>query len=119
MQPYYYSTGVLFRHGYLKELQQREYLPLFWAEEERCLLEGTEAEHRPQEDIELTQEDFDTHVLPLLRQHPDRLAANAFNLEGFRMAASWVASRAFGVDSFHGLSEIDHLSFADHHASCF
>ncbi|CAL8465452.1 g4988 [Coccomyxa elongata] len=106
-----------FWHGYLKELQQREYLPLFWAEEERCLLEGTEAEHRPQEDTELTQEDFDTHVLPLLRQHPDRLAANAFTLEGFRMAASWVASRAFGVDSFHGMSMVPLADIFNHKAA--
>ncbi len=100
---------MLRRHGYLQELQQREYLPLFWAEEETSLLKGTEAEHRPQEDVELTEEDFDTNVLPLARQHPDRLAANAFTLEAFRTAASWVASRAFGVDSFHGRSNLNYL----------
>ncbi|BDA50036.1 probable N-lysine methyltransferase SETD6 at N-terminal half [Coccomyxa sp. Obi] len=106
-----------FWHGYLKELQQREYLPLFWDEEEISLLKGTEAEHRPQEDAELTQEDFDTNVLPLLRQHPDRLATDAFTLEAFRTAASWVASRAFGVDSFHGMSMVPLADIFNHKAA--
>ncbi len=96
------------RHGYLEELHKREYLPLFWAEQERSLLQGTEAEHRPQEDEELTLEDFETHVPALVEQHADRLRADSFTLESFRVAASWVASRAFGVDSFHGVDLLEH-----------
>jgi hypothetical protein len=55
-----------------------------------------------QEDLQHTQEDFETHVLPLVEQHPMLLKAEVFTLANFRKAASWVASRAFGVDSHHG-----------------
>jgi hypothetical protein len=93
---------LLHRHGYLSELPEREYLPLFWTEEERILLQGTDIADRADEDLELTQEDFETNVLPLVHQYPDRMPLPAFNLQTFRIAASWVASRAFGVDSYHG-----------------
>ena len=108
------------RHGYLSALEQQEHLPLFWAEEERSLLQGTEVEHRPQEDEELTQEDFETNVRPLV-EHADRLKPDAFTLDTFRTAASWVASRAFGVDSFHGALLIHHHQCTapiDWHLSC-
>lgn len=91
------------RHGYLSELPAREYLPLFWTPEERALLQGTERAGAPEEDERLTREDFEEVVLPLVaRLHPGRLSPGAFTLERFRAAASWIASRAFGVDSFHG-----------------
>ena len=38
------------RHGYLNALPAREYLPVFWSEEELELLEGTEAEGQPHAD---------------------------------------------------------------------
>lgn len=55
-----------------------------------------------QEDLQHTQEDFEMHVIPLVKQHPRILKADVFTLDNFRRAASWVASRAFGVDSHHG-----------------
>ena len=55
-----------------------------------------------QEDLQHTQEDFDMHVQPLVEQHPGLLKAETFTIDNFRRAASWVASRAFGVDSNHG-----------------
>ena len=90
------------RHGYLSELPAREYLPMFWAGAERALLQGTERASAPEEDARLTAEDFEEAVAPLAARHPGRLSPGAFTLERFRAAASWVASRAFGVDSFHG-----------------
>ena len=62
-----------------------------------------------QEDLQHTQEDFETHVLPLVKQHPMLLKAEVFTLANFRKAASWVASRAFGVDSDHG--DLSHPTF--------
>ena len=50
---------------------------------------------------ELTQEDWETHLLPLIDQYP-ALNHPSMNLDTFRVAASWLASRAFGVDSYHG-----------------
>ena len=55
-----------------------------------------------QEDLQHTQEDFEMHVIPLVKQHPRILKPDDFTLDNFRRAASWVASRAFGVDSHHG-----------------
>ena len=51
----------------------------------------------------LTQEDWETHLLPLInpRKHSS-LCQPGMNLDLFRVAASWVASRAFGVDNYHG-----------------
>lgn len=90
------------RHGYLAELPAREYLPMFWTCEERALLQGTERAGAPEEDARLMREDFEEAVLPLVARYPGRLSPGAFTLQGFHAAASWVASRAFGVDSFHG-----------------
>lgn len=46
------------------------------------------------------------HVLPLVDQHPGLLKAEMFTIGNFRRAASWVASRAFGVDSHHGAAAL-------------
>ena len=49
------------------------------------------------------QEDWETHLLPLVTQYP-ALKQPSMTLDSFRVAASWVASRAFGVDNYHGES---------------
>ena len=50
------------------------------------------------------REDFEEHLLPWAAQFPDRLRLPEFTWDRFRTAASWVASRAFGVDGWHGAS---------------
>lgn len=52
-------------------------------------------------------EDFETHVLPLLERYPGRLRREGITLENFHVAASYVASRAFGIDDYHGESTIN------------
>ena len=47
-------------------------------------------------------EDYEDTVLPLLEQYPESLNKAHFTFETFQIAASWVASRAFGVDKWHG-----------------
>ena len=47
-------------------------------------------------------DDFREHIAPWAAQFPDRLRLEAFNLDNFRNVASWVASRAFGVDDYYG-----------------
>ena len=51
----------------------------------------------------LTQEDWETNLLPLIdaTRYP-MLNQPGMTLDLFRVAASWVASRAFGVDNYHG-----------------
>ena len=52
---------------------------------------------------EAAAEDFEEHVLPLLARYPARLRHPGFiTLENFQVAAAYVASRAFGVDEWHG-----------------
>lgn len=86
--------------GYLASLPEREYVPFFWADEELAELAGTELQDKPQADRQLAREDYDAHVAPLLARHPKRLPAISYEL--FSRAASLVASRAFGVDDWHG-----------------
>jgi hypothetical protein len=50
----------------------------------------------------LTKEDYEETVVPLCEEYPTRFDSEKMSLALFRIAGSWVASRAFGVDSFHG-----------------
>ena len=48
-------------------------------------------------------EDYEEHIAPLVGKYPHQLRrAQDFAFERFKIAASWVSSRAFGVDSWHG-----------------
>jgi hypothetical protein len=47
-------------------------------------------------------EDFEEHVQPLVEKYPGRLRPDFLTLDNFHAAASFVASRAFGVDEWHG-----------------
>jgi hypothetical protein len=60
---------------------------------------------------DLTKEDYEETVVPLCEEYPTRFNSKKMSLELFRIAGSWVASRAFGVDSFHGIVLLppDHL----------
>jgi hypothetical protein len=93
----------LSRRGYFESLPEREYLPMFWSAGELARLAGTGVAERARDDAALAAEDFHAHVPPLCAAHPGRLPARRMTLEAFRTAASWVASRAFGVDSYHGV----------------
>jgi SET domain-containing protein 6 len=48
------------------------------------------------------REDFDSLLLPLLKRYPRRLTPGAWTFSAFCRAASWVASRAFFVNEWHG-----------------
>lgn len=48
-------------------------------------------------------QDYETHIVPLLATYPDRLDATQLTQASFNAAASWVASRAFGIDDYHGM----------------
>lgn len=45
------------RHGYFQSLPAREYLPIFWSPEELALLQGSELEGRPEEDLWVAGDD--------------------------------------------------------------
>ncbi len=75
---------------------------MFWSAGELARLAGTGVAERARDDAVLAAEDFNAHVPPLCAAHPERLPARRMTLDAFRAAASWVASRAFGVDSYHG-----------------
>ena len=40
----------LHRHGYLQSLPAREYVPMFWTEQQQELLKGTDAQSRGEQD---------------------------------------------------------------------
>ncbi|KAL4439191.1 hypothetical protein ABPG77_004093 [Micractinium sp. CCAP 211/92] len=104
-------------HGYFQALQRREYLPLFWSDAQLALLRGTELEGKVEADREAAAEDFREHVLPLLAKHPGRLVDEFVTLEHFHVAASYVASRAFGVDEWHGDAMVPLADIFNHKAS--
>eukprot|EP00892_Ulva_mutabilis_P009447 jgi/Ulvmu1/6875/UM031_0080.1 len=92
-------------HGYLEFLGAREFLPLFWPQEVLELAEGTslkvETVHK---DTAAMRDDF-KEVEQVMERHPARFESlsTALDFEAFRVAASWVSSRAFYVDAFHGM----------------
>lgn len=105
-------------HAYLQSLPSREYLPLFWQEEELALLQGTELAGKADADRTLTQEDWETNILPLVHDAKYPMLNQAgMNLDLFRVAASWVASRAFGVDNYHGMAMVPFADLFNHKAA--
>ncbi|KAF8061932.1 davT [Scenedesmus sp. PABB004] len=104
--------------GYLASLPPREYLPLFWAPDELALLQGTALEGAADEDRRDTADDYDTHVAPLLVRHPHAFPhPERCGLEQFRVATSWVASRSFHVDAWHGDAMLPLADIFNHKAS--
>ncbi|EFN55406.1 hypothetical protein CHLNCDRAFT_134525 [Chlorella variabilis] len=104
-------------HGYFAALPPREYLPLFWSDAQLRLLAGTELEGSAESDREASAEDFEEHVLPLLHKYPGRLRPAACTLDRFRVAASFVGSRAFCVDEWHGDAMVPLADIFNHKAS--
>ncbi|PSC69948.1 SET domain-containing [Micractinium conductrix] len=104
-------------HGYFRALPPREYLPLFWSDAQLKWLQGTELEGRVAADRAAAAEDFEDHVLPLLQKYPGRLRDDFITLGNFHVAASFVASRAFGVDEWHGDAMVPLADIFNHKAS--
>jgi hypothetical protein len=71
------------------------------------LRQGSEAEGRAAADAPLLAEDF-AAVGELLDQHPD-VPREGFTLKNYMAAASWLASRGFGVDDVHGAAHCSAL----------
>lgn len=103
--------------GYFAALPPREYMPMFWSKEELESLKGTELEQLTSKDLDDISEDFTTHVAPLLEKYPGRLHSEGWTLGKFHIAASWVASRAFGIDDEHGDGMVPLADVFNHKAS--
>lgn len=89
--------------GYLMSMREREYLPIFWSEEELKQLQGTEVSGCTDSDRRDIEEDYEQHVVPLMQKYPEAFKnVSDTSLEAFKNAASLVASRAFAVDEEHG-----------------
>eukprot|EP00798_Chlamydomonas_sp_ICE-L_P009048 gene9048-16171_t len=104
------TTAVMFEaaigkkskwYGYFQSLPKREYLPVFWSAEELDRLKGTELDGQALEDRDAVKEDFETEVEPLADRYGSIIPKENWTLENFSIAASWVASRAYHVDSYH------------------
>ena len=91
--------------GYFTSMPRREYIPIFWTDEELAALQGTELDAgRVQEERDAIREDFQQHVLPLSEAYPDTIPSpsQGWTLDNFMNASSLVSSRAFGIDDDHG-----------------
>jgi SET domain-containing protein 6 len=103
--------------GYFAAMPHREYLPVFWNKEQLQALQGTEIENSASEDLANVEDDYTTHVLPLLSTYPDRFKAELCTLQHFHYAASLVASRMFGIDDVHGAGMVPLADVFNHKAS--
>ncbi|RKP23724.1 hypothetical protein SYNPS1DRAFT_30521 [Syncephalis pseudoplumigaleata] len=121
------TLGVMFElargetspwYGYLQSLPQREPLPIFWSDEPLAWLKGTELEESIGKDKHGIKHDYDTQVVPLLKQAPDLFAnEQAYTFEQFMRVSSLVASRAFFVDDYHGEAMVP-LADIFNHKTC-
>lgn len=68
--------------------------------------QGSEAEGRAAADAPLLSEDF-AAMTELLDRHPG-IPRMGFTLSNYMAAASWLASRGFGVDDVHGIATLQH-----------
>lgn len=90
-------------HGYFLALPQREYLPIFWNQQQRRFLQGTMLSGGMLNDeLRAMRDDFTHIVVPFTKKYKDRLRFEAWTFQNFQKAASLVASRAFGIDSTLG-----------------
>ena len=87
--------------GYLQSLPEKEFLPMFWSPSLRNELIGTNLGDILEQDIAFLQEDYETHVVSLLKEHPDIFDQAKMTLDDFLAATSLVTSRAFQVDMYH------------------
>lgn len=90
-------------YGYLQSLPEFVNLPSLWDESQLQELKGTELEAQVLNDRQFIQEDFETHILPLMETHSDIFTNKSFwTFENFQKASTLVSSRAFNVDNWHG-----------------
>jgi len=103
--------------GYFASMPHREYIPVFWTTHELTALQGTEIENSTAEDLANVEDDYNTHVLPLLTTYTDRFRVDKCTLHHFHYAASLVASRMFGIDEVHGAGMVPLADVFNHKAS--
>lgn len=85
-------------------LPQREFLPCIWPPQLLDLAAGTGLDtQKARLDRLAMEEDYIDHIVPAMQRHPERFKVDNMTLELFCAAASWVSSRAFFVDSTHGM----------------
>ncbi|KAK9835816.1 hypothetical protein WJX74_008600 [Apatococcus lobatus] len=103
--------------GYLQSFPERVYVPAFWSPEQLMGLQGTSLPDRLAADRVNLQDDFDSIIRPLCAAHPDLLDPAETTFEAFCRAATFVSSRAFGVDDYHGMSLVPVADIFNHKAA--
>jgi len=83
--------------GYFKILPRRgeRTLPMFWGEDLRRELRGTELERHLREDDEAFKEDYEQYIAPIVEAHAKVFPKELCDIEAFKIVASIAASRAF------------------------
>ncbi|KAJ3199322.1 hypothetical protein HDU67_002908, partial [Dinochytrium kinnereticum] len=106
--------------GYLASLPRHVHLPIFWTDEERRFLVGTDLEHQVEDKKSGMEDDFDEHVLPFIMANLDCFAwfnpdtPSKLILDQFLHCMSLVASRGFEVDAYHGHSMVPFADLFNH-----
>lgn len=108
-------------HGYFEAMPDREYVPMYWNESEAAELQGTELGGTVDDMRQEVLEDYEENVLPLIAKYPDRFGSlenkEEISADAFAAAASLVASRAFGIDDYHGEAMVPLADVFNHKVS--
>ncbi|KAI9315255.1 hypothetical protein BX666DRAFT_376547 [Dichotomocladium elegans] len=87
--------------GYLQTLSIPEDLPIFWSDEERLLLEGTELDSVVANEYYDLMDDYNMVVVPMFQKYPYIFQYGLISFDHFCKVMAIVTSRAFPVDRFH------------------
>lgn len=100
---------------YLESLPEFEPLPLFWNEKQLETLKGTRVLTTLIKLMEDLKEDYESIVVPFIQENSEIVDEAYFNYDTYTKVTSWISSRAFDVDNFHGRSMVPLADLFNHH----
>ncbi|KAI9033684.1 hypothetical protein CLU79DRAFT_801776 [Phycomyces nitens] len=92
-------------YGYLQALPAGEDLPIFWSDEDKAWLKGTEMDDAVHNDLNDLKEDYEEIVKPLMAKYTyiftPKVVEEFFSFDKFCKISTLISSRSFEVDAYH------------------
>ncbi|KAI8903526.1 hypothetical protein EDD86DRAFT_250240 [Gorgonomyces haynaldii] len=98
-------------YGYLQSLTKPD-IPLFWNDERLSEIRGTELYHIVLGDRDQLKEDYQI-VVDLMERYPE-MKLDKMTIEDFYLVFSFVVSRAFQADEYHGEALVPFADLFNH-----